>query len=44
MPRCINDKNKYYKESELSPKGLGYSSSSEEIGITKLGNDESIWN
>ena len=40
MPKCINNKNKYFKGTEPSPKGLGYSAYSEDVGTIKLGNNE----
>ena len=43
MPKCLNDESKYYKGDEPSPKGLGYSASSEEEGTTMTGKDGSNW-
>lgn len=39
MPKCINDTSKNYTGKELSPKGLGYCSSSEEVGKIMVGKD-----
>jgi hypothetical protein len=43
MPKCVNDESKYYKGDEPSPKGLGYSASSEEEGTTMTGKDGANW-
>jgi hypothetical protein len=43
MPKCINDSTKSYKGDEPSPKGLGYSASSEEEGKILKGLDGSYW-
>ena len=43
MPKCINDSTKSYKGNEPSPKGLGYSASSEEEGKILKGLDGSYW-
>lgn len=43
MPKCINDSTKSYKGDEPSPKGLGYSASSEEVGKILKGLDGSYW-
>ena len=43
MPKCINDKAKNYTGKEPSPKGLGYCSSSEEVGKIMVGKDGNNW-
>jgi hypothetical protein len=43
MPKCINDKLKNYTGKEPSPKGLGYCSSSEEVGKIMIGKDGANW-
>jgi len=43
MPKCLNDETKHYKGNEPSPKGLGYSASSEEEGTTMTGKDGANW-
>jgi len=43
MPKCINDITKSFKGDEPSPKGLGYSASSEEIGTVMAGKDGNNW-
>ena len=43
MPKCINNNTKTYKGNEPSPKGLGYSACSEEIGKTMKGKDDNLW-
>ena len=43
MPICKNDPNKSYKGDEPSPKGLGYCSHAEKIGLLRKGKDGNIW-
>jgi hypothetical protein len=43
MPKCINDKTKTYKGDEPSPKGLGFSASSEEDEKIMEGKDNNLW-
>jgi uncharacterized protein YwqG len=43
MPKCLNDSKKSYTGKEPSPKGLGYSASSECTGKTMKGKDETMW-
>lgn len=43
MPKCINNTAKSYTGREPSPKGLGYTASSEKVGKKMKGTDENIW-
>jgi len=43
MPKCINDTTKSFKGDEPSPKGIGYSASSEEVGTVMEGKDGNNW-
>ena len=43
MPKCKNDKKRYYKGTEPSPKGLGYCAHSEKINSKKNGKDGKVW-
>lgn len=43
MPKCINDITKSFKGDEPSPKGFGYSASSEEVGTVMEGKDGNNW-
>ena len=43
MPKCINDLSKIYRGNEISPKGFGYSSSTENIGCKMRGKDGNWW-
>jgi hypothetical protein len=43
MPKCINNILKTYKGNEPSPKGIGYSACSEEIGKIMKGKDDNLW-
>lgn len=43
MPKCLNDEKKYYKGTEPSPKGLGYSASGEEVDEEMIGKDGFNW-
>ena len=40
MPKCKNDKNRTYKGTEPSPKGLGICAHAEKIGLKLKGNDD----
>jgi uncharacterized protein YwqG len=43
MPKCKNDETKSYTGKELSPKGLGYSASGEEVGKVMKGKDKEYY-
>jgi hypothetical protein len=43
MPICRNDKNKSYKGTEPSPKGLGWCAHNEKIGTIKKGKNNKMW-
>ena len=43
MPKCKNDKNRTYKGTEPSPKGLGICAHAEKIGFKLKGNDGNTW-
>ena len=43
MQNCINDPNKSFNGTEASPKGHGYASSGEEVGVIKKGLDGKDW-
>ena len=43
MPKCKNDKNRTYKGTEPSPKGLGICAHVEKIGLKLKGNDDNTW-
>ena len=43
MPNCKNNPKKYYKGSEISPKGLGWCPDSEELYKIRIGKDGNKW-
>ena len=43
MPKCKNDKKRYYKGTEPSPKGLGYCAHTMKEGLKKKGKDGNMW-
>jgi hypothetical protein len=43
MPNCKNDKTRFYKGTEPSPKGLGYCAHAEKLGSIRKGKDKKMW-
>ena len=43
MPICKNDNKRYYKGTETSPRGLGYSAQVMKVGSKKTGKDGNMW-